>query len=180
MTRPLPFSQEYLKQRFDYDPSTGRLVWRSAKSTVRGKEAGTIAPSGYRLVSLGNRAWVAHRLIWVIVHGIGPDGEIDHVNGNRSDNRIENLRCVSRTDNGRNCAVSKRNTSGVLGVSWYARSRKWLAQIKVDRRQIFLGYFDSLSCAKAARSAADIKYGFHPNHGRMAGASRGSSEQEMR
>lgn len=166
--RRIPLSQSELKSRLDYDPQTGKFIWKRAKSQWRGREAGMISVFGYRTISLKCQPCPAHRIAWVMAYGKDPIGEIDHINGDRSDNRLCNLRCVTSTENARNSRISKSNTSGVQGVSWYARSKKWLAQIRVNGRLLHLGYFETLDEAKQARLSANIKYGFHPNHGRAA------------
>jgi len=98
--------------------------------------------------------------------GAWPPDQIDHVNGVRTDNRIENLRSVTHAENGRNQAIPRNNTSGVMGVARRTRGKKWHAQIKVGGKQIHLGSFDDKDEAIAARAAADIEHGFHENHGR--------------
>lgn len=97
------------------------------------------------------------------MHGVDPD-DIDHINGDPSDNRLENLRNVSHEVNGRNLARRKNNTSGVTGVSRHGS--KWVARICPSRRTIYIGIFDSFDDAVAARRAAEVKYGYHPNRGR--------------
>lgn len=159
-----------VKATFDYRPETGELIWKKARSHRVGKEAGTIAPTGYRTITWRGRNWPAHRLIWVLFYGRFPVGAIDHINGDRADNRISNLRDVRPQENNRNCAIGKANTSGVLGVSWHRRRGKWAARIRVNYQRINLGYFDDLDRAREARKAAERKYGFHPNHGREARA----------
>jgi hypothetical protein len=175
-----------VRDRFSYDAETGVLSWRKARSHLVGREAGSIAQTGYRMVSWMGRSWPAHRLIWTLVHGEPPNGEIDHINGNRADNRLLNLRDITPTENRRNCARSVRNSSGVLGVSWHRRIGKWHAQIKVGYRSQHLGYFESLESASVARKQAEMHHGFHPNHGRQTaseGAAAGSApmaKEELR
>ncbi len=168
------------------DPAQGKLFWKhrpleyfaEAKYPERqcaawntcfaGKEAFTTDNGyGYRYGSILNRYYRAHRVIWAMITGAWPPEEIDHVNGIRDDNRIENLRAVTRAENMRNAAFRSNNTSGAMGVSWHKRYEKWLSRIKVDGKQIHLGSFDDKDEAIAARAAAEIEYGFHENHGRM-------------
>lgn len=179
--RPMP-SQKYLRECLDYDPETGGLTWRTrplhhfkdGAQTARhncnawnggwaGKEAFTAtSPNGYVTGGLDRVIYRAHRIIWKLVHGQEPE-DIDHINGDRADNRIANLRAVTRRENMRNAALRSNNKSGVVGVS---RARgKWLAQIKGQRQQ-FLGYFDTIEEAAAARKSAERDLGFHENHGR--------------
>ncbi len=100
-----------------------------------------------------------------------PSGEIDHINGDRTDNRICNLRDVTSAGNSCNRRRQDRNTSGVTGVAWDKRASRWQARIGLNGKQKYLGYFDSLDEAVAARKAAELELGFHPNHGRAAIAS---------
>lgn len=95
--------------------------------------------------------------------------QVDHINHDRTDNRIENLRLVNANENCKNQKASTRNKSGVVGVSWKSQKNKWHAQIMVDGKQIHLGFYDDINDAKDAKDArkvAERKYGFHENHGK--------------
>lgn len=107
----------------------------------------------------------AHRVIWAMYYGAWPEGQIDHINGNRSDNRIRNLRDVSSAENGRNQRRHSTNTSGYCGVRWHKRDMVWNADIRVDGKLIHLGTFRCITSAAIARALANEKYGFHHNHG---------------
>ena len=91
---------------------------------------------------------------------------IDHINGDPSDNRWCNLRSVTQKENGRNLKLSKSCTTGHLGVIWYKPSQRWRVRISPEGQNIHIGMFDDYEEAVAARKAAEIKYGFHPNHGK--------------
>lgn len=163
----------YVRQRLALDPDTGRLLWRENPLALKswntrwsGKEAFTASFQGYRTGRLDGRQYLAHRVVWVIHHGVWPEGQVDHINGDRSDNRIENLRVVTNTENARNSSLSKNNTSGVTGVWRDTRRNRWCAEIKVDRRKMYLGSFASLEEAAAVRKQAEKDYGFHANHGK--------------
>lgn len=157
-----------VRATFDYSSSDGRLIWKRARSHRVGKEAGCITATGYRTISWRGNVWLAHRLVWTWVYGAYPECDIDHLNGRRTDNRISNLRLARGSENNRNCAISKANSSGVIGVYWHHHREKWAASIRVNYRRIYLGYFSKLEEAAAARKAAEAKFGFHPNHGRAA------------
>lgn len=169
---PLP-TVEYLRQLVDYDPETGLFTYRhvasmSASRNTRfaGKPAFTRHhKQGYRAGMIGNANIYAHRAAWAWVHGEWPDGEIDHINHDRADNRIANLRVVSKSGNMRNMPKLKNNTSGATGVYWDKSASKWSAKIRVDRKLISIGYYQSFTDAVAARMAAEARYGFHANHG---------------
>lgn len=150
-----------------YEPETGVLTWvpRTGKWSSRwnsryaGKQAGYMDAHGYRAVKLLDRAYLAHRVAWAMTHGEWPEC-VDHLNGNRSDNRLANLRSVSRKMNQRNQKMHSTNTSGRTGVCWAKKSQKWIATIKVDGRQTHLGYYENFDDAVIAREAAEQKYGF--------------------
>ncbi|WP_017903577.1 HNH endonuclease signature motif containing protein [Pseudomonas asplenii] len=144
----------------------GKLVNRIDRQFAKaGSICGGVNGWGYVHFQYQGHTYKAHRVIWLCVYGNWP-GELDHINGNRSDNRIENLREVSRQENLRNQKVRTNSSTGAMGVT--REGRKWRARIRVDGAFIHLGYFDSIDEAVAARRAANIKYGFHENHGRPA------------
>jgi len=161
-------TQGELKELLDYNPDTGVFTIKKkyAKNVIVGKVVGTGNGKGYLRISLINRRYLSHRLAWLYVHGEWPDDQIDHINHDRSDNRIENLRCVSNSGNQKNATITKRNRSGVVGVHWNKSSRKWHAQIKNEGVYDYLGLFDSLDDARKARKRAEKKYGYHQNHGK--------------
>lgn len=144
------------------------LIWKV--STSRRVKVGDVAgwkdEPGYVYVRVNGNLIPAHRIIWEMHYGKIPEGmEIDHINHITDDNRIENLRLVTRKDNCKNVSMSKSNKSGVVGVSWCKRTCKWFASIRVDRKEKFLGRYDKIEDAAAARKAAELKYNFHKNHG---------------
>lgn len=112
----------------------------------------------------GGKTYYAHRIIWKWLYGDEPKF-IDHINQNRQDNRVENLRAVSKSENCRNTSIGKRNTSGHLGVQWDTRRKCWRAEIKVNKKNIHLGRFTTKEEAVQARKTAEREHGFHPNHG---------------
>ena len=155
---------------FDYNPDIGDLIWkvRTSNRIKVGDVAGTILATGYIHVRVDSIFYLAHRLIWLMTHKAWPVAQIDHINGRRADNKLNNLRSVDVQGNRRNAAKSKNNTSGITGVCWGKRDRKWHAQVTVDYQNKSLGWFGSLLDAACARKSAEKKYGFHPNHGRSA------------
>ncbi|EOV3349167.1 HNH endonuclease [Edwardsiella piscicida] len=154
---------------FLYDPHTGILKWKkdTGKKRMVGKIAGHQDTKGYLAVGCFDKDHRVHRIAWEMSHGKIPDGmQVDHINGIKSDNRLSNLRLVYHQENQRNMAIPKSNNSGVLGVSWDARSGKWRAKIMINRKTVHLGRFPSIELAAKARKEAEIRYGFHENHGR--------------
>jgi len=110
----------------------------------------------------------AHMLAWLIVYGEWPNGQIDHINGDRLDNRIKNLRVVTQQQNAFNRVLYKNNSSGVKGVSWSIAQQAWHAQIRVTGKRIHLGFFKSKNDAANAYAAASAK--FHGEFGKIARA----------
>jgi len=170
-TKELP-SVDYLRKRLSYCSETGRMFWRDCadmsnrwRAQFAGKEAFTAVCGGYRTGSIDDAKFKAHRIAWAIHYGEWPSGQIDHKNGVRADNQIENLRVATQQENMRNRAMNRNNTSGTCGVTWCKRQKKWKVQIKVDGRMIHLGLFDSLDDAAAARAEASARYGFTKRHG---------------
>lgn len=163
-----------------YEPDTGRLVWkdrpeslfkdaRSAKSwnsKYAGKDAFTaMNGNGYKRGAVGGKLYYAHRVAWFLYHGSWPQYQIDHINGDRKDNRISNLRSVTNHENSKNKRFSDKNTSGFTGVTWFKRDQKWKAQIMHKGKNYHLGYFDCAKEARDARVLAEARFKFHQNHG---------------
>ncbi|MCC6271167.1 MAG: AP2 domain-containing protein [Microbacteriaceae bacterium] len=164
-------TREEVMQILDYDGATGAFTWKiSSRNQVKvGDEAGTVwvdnKGKSYRRIMINRKAYKAHRVAWLILTGEFPADQIDHTDGNGLNNAANNLRSVSNAENCKNKRKYKSNASGVVGVSWNKRDCKYEAYIKINGRQIHLGYFESFEEAVAARKSAEIKYGFHENHG---------------
>ena len=133
---------------------------------MAGTEVGSNkGPDGYFRVGVGTRKMLVHRVIYRMMTGQEPQ-LIDHIDGDRANNRISNLRSVNPTESVKNRRVAKNNTSGAIGVQRH--NGKWRVRIQANRTNIELGYFDTFDEAVAARKAAEIEHAFHPNHGRAA------------
>lgn len=134
-----------------YNRKTGVFTWKAktSRKTVIGAEAGGIDCAGYRVIGYNGKTYYAHRLAWLYCHGYWPK-QIDHKDGNRANNSINNLRECSHAQNIYNAKKAKNNSSGYKGVSWHRSAGKWEAYICADNRKQYLGLFDS---AKEASNA---------------------------
>lgn len=139
-------------ERISYEPSTGIFRWNvSAPGITKGAIAGTMTSSGYRQIKLGHVPYRAHRLAWFLTHGQWPDGEVDHINGDKVDNRLDNLRVVDRAGNSQNQRAAHRdNSSGFLGVTWNKQHCRWQAKLQVNKKMHHVGYFDAPEVAHEA------------------------------
>ena len=164
-------SRGELMKKFSYDPVTGLFTRLVSLGNFKAGSLVNIKPhhSGYLYIRITvnekAKQFSLHRLAWLYTHGYLPEF-IDHINHDRSDNRIDNLREVSRIENNMNQSKAKHNTSGHIGVSWHKGQKKWTSGIKVNYKRIHLGSFDDIDDAIRARKQAEVKYGFHANHGR--------------
>lgn len=158
-----------LRRALDYDPGTGLLFWRvredvPARTNKRfaGKPAGgPDGQYGYITIRLYDRLYQAHRLVWLHVHGVWPEHVLDHIDGNPTNNRLDNLRPATRGQNNIN-----RVASGVTpykGVSFNRRCKRWVAQIQFGRKAHYLGMFDTAEAAQAAYKEAAARF-----HGEFA------------
>lgn len=147
---------DQIKNLLTYDADTGVFVWRPRVTWINnraGKTAGTIGKDGYVRVSIQRKSYLAHRLAWAYAYGKWPEHWLDHINRNRADNRLANLRVASPGTNAQNTPRYQNNKSGCKGV--YAHSwGKWEAYITVNRKRMYLGVYESLEDAKHARQSA--------------------------
>lgn len=164
MQRPeQELTAEHLRSVLKYDPETGVFTRvRSTMTSLVGKPAGWPQGNGYWCVGVGSFQYLRSRLAWLYVNGKWPS-EIDHINGDPSDDRIANLRECSRRENICNRRKPKHNQSGFKGVCRVGDSKNWRAHIRVDGRQIHLGTFPDPESAHAAYRAAAEEF-----HGKFA------------
>lgn len=149
-----------LRQLLSYSPDTGRFTWIKSNRGLVGCVAGSMHHSGYRQIRVQGRVFLEHRLVWAFHHGRMPDTDLDHIDRDKTNNKISNLRRANDVLNSQNKGVARNNKSGVRGVHWHKAQSKWIACIRVNRKLIQLGRFDSLEDAKSCYSAASKKY--HP------------------
>lgn len=150
--KPIP-SQDYLKTKLSYNPDTGELHWLK-----NGKLAGSLTKAGYIRIGLGpnNDRYFAHCLAWMLMTGEDIK-EIDHIDLNKSNNKWENLRPITRTYNQANKSLQKNNTSGYKGVCWHKENQKWQVRVAVHGVVHLIGYFDDKMEAVKAREDASIR-----------------------
>ena len=166
----LELRYEEVAKLFTYDRESGTLYWRIRdRNTIRrnyvaGSSKGT--KDGRRWVGIKGKIYQEHRSIMMLCFGHIPENaEIDHINHVRDDNRLANLRFVTRSENSKNQSVSSKSTTGVTGVYFSKSRNKFIAQIKVNRQVHYLGCYNTLEEAAAARAEANLKFNFHNNHG---------------
>ena len=165
-TRPSP---EYLHRKFICDAEAGEIRHRAGP--MQGRPAFTAYSDGYLRGRVDAQLFSAHLIIWAMTYGYWPQERgltIDHINGDRADNRLSNLRCVPQSLNQRNKAMPRSNTSGVMGVYNYPEG-KWTARIRVNGKHIVLGSFREKEHAVIARRAAERALGFSGRHGQEPG-----------
>ena len=158
--KPLPPLEE-LKEFLDYNPDTGIFTWKKQISNLKvGQVAGTMSPMGYIQIRFKGSDYFAHRLAYYMYHGVDPlKNLVDHKYGDKSNNKIKNLRLATNLQNGANRVnLPSNNNSGAIGVCWDKKAKKWRAQIVVNKVQKHLGYFINKEDAIKARREGEIKY----------------------
>ena len=157
--KPLP-SQEELHELFEY--REGNLYWKikPRNSAKIGDKAGSLSSNGYIVLKLNNLPYKMHRIIWVYHYDtISNNLQIDHIDGDKANNTIENLRLATNSQNNFNNKSAYRNSkSNILGVCWSKTKRKWVSQICKNNKSIHLGLFANQEDAIVARKAAEIQY----------------------
>ena len=150
-------TQDRLKSLLTYDPDTGVLTNKVCRNprAPKGKPAGSRTTDGYVSVMIAGKRYQAHRLIWLYMTGSWPTEEIDHINQQRSDNRWVNLREATRLQNSRNTAGHKRSKSGCKGVAYVSKRDKWQVQMRVCGKTHYIGIYDTVEAALAARKDAE-------------------------
>lgn len=170
-------TQERLHEMFEYRNGT-LYRKKSLGRTKAGDKVGFVNSKGYVAVNIDKQCIAVHRLIWVMQHGEFPE-LIDHIDGNRQNNRIENLRLADKFGNAQNKRMHKNNTSGVKGVYWKKDKNKWAAQIMCNNKPKFIGYFDSLDDANNATFLTRNElHGKFTNHGITAMTARITALEE--
>ena len=157
--RKLTIDQKNVAELFNYNSDTGEIFWNViGKGRTKKKAAGTVTSNGYVGVLIDGTRYYAHRIVWFLHHKKWPQNQIDHINGIKTDNRIENLREATNSQNGKNYGENKSNTSGFKGVSFCKQTNRWRAVIKVDGKTKSLGRFLKKNDAIEKRKTAEILY----------------------
>jgi hypothetical protein len=170
---------EYARECLDYAPETGLFTWKKRpvehfkkirgwrlfNSRYAGKNAGC-HERGYLSIEINSYAYGAHRLAWLITYGKWPENHIDHIDGIRNNNKINNLRDVPNHENSKNRSMNCKNTTGHSGIT-IRPNGKWNASISVKGVRTHLGNFKNKEDAIKARNDAEIKYNYHPNHAKQ-------------
>ena len=153
-------TQEYVKSILNYDQKSGILTWKISKATwiKIGLPAGTLHYQGYLRIFIDGKLYAAHRLVWLYMTGEWPKEDTDHIDMNKTNNKWNNLREATRSENKGNGRKHKDNKSGLKGVSWHKGNKKWQAQIEINNKNISLGYYLTKEEAGLAYKNAAIKY----------------------
>lgn len=169
-----------VREALDYNELTGEMIWkvrpRSHFNSDRGCNifntshsgtvAGTTGNHGYRQVNLFGKIYLVHRVIMLMKNSEMPEHDVDHINGNRVDNRLCNLRLATRRENLKNRMLSTKNSSGINGVSWDKRYKNWTARIRIEGKYLYIGNFENKEDAALARYIFDMICYYDPSHGR--------------
>lgn len=132
-----------------------------------GEVAGTLTPKGYIRITLFGKGCFAHRAIWVMFNGC-INYAIDHIDGNKVNNKINNLRDVNQSNNSKNTKMKSTNTSGITGVTWHKGSSRWISRASINGKRLNIGTFSCFFNACCARKSAEIEFLYHENHGRAS------------
>lgn len=156
-------TQARLKEAISYDPETGQFMWRVTRKGYGGgvwpgKPAGQVNAYGYLVICLDQERHFAHRLAWLYMTGEWPTEEVDHADRDQANNRWENLRAATSTQQKINTGMRCDNTSGVRGVRFDLRRGRWVAVIGVNKKSIHLGRFRTIEEATDARRAAELQH----------------------
>lgn len=162
MKRNTTITRERLNELLYYDAISGNFTWIVARNSRGGKikigsMAGSLSHYGYVDIRIDGNLFKAHRLAWFLVHSEWPETDIDHINRDKSDNRISNLRLAGRSQNNVNSGIPRNNTSGYKGVWWHKSNERWVAETKFSGKKVCFGYFRSKEDAAAARSVGMVK-----------------------
>lgn len=156
-----------LRTIFNYDPDSGvitRLV--ATRKKKAGSSTDCVCKDGYSYISYKNTSFRVHRLGWALHHGYWPEGVIDHIDRNTSNNAVSNLRHTDKSTNAKNAKLSTRSKTGIMGVGWHSQRGAWRVRINKGKKSVHLGLFGDFFEACCARKSAEISCGYSDIHGR--------------
>ena len=154
-------TREEALQLIEPNFETGKLYWKVRRGgpAIKGGEVGSFV-GGYLKVKLKGKSYPVHRIMWLLAYGEHPDRFVDHINGDRVDNRLCNLRLVTKAENAKNRLATKGSKSGLNGVTWRKDNLKWRAYIRWDNNLEHLGSYDDFFEAVCARKSAEVRYNY--------------------
>lgn len=164
----MELTHKKLTKTLDY--INGVFYWKidgNNQFVKKGRIAGSVEKKGYLVLTIFGKRYKAHRLAWFYEHGHFPSNQIDHINQNKLDNRIENLRDVDNRTNATNRPIRTPTKSGCYGVTWNKYHQKWAVRINIDKPEKHIGYFKALEDAIAKRKSLEVNYGYSDNHSRL-------------
>jgi len=156
-----------VKEFMMYNADTGAFTWIKQTGSIQvGYIAGNVNYTGYRRLVIDGKYRLAHRIAWLYTYGTFPESQIDHINGIRDDNRIDNLRAVNNSENSKNSKLRNDSTAGITGLSERRNGKSWRVYVQADGKLIGLGTHSDFFEACCIRKSAELEYNYHPNHGR--------------
>jgi len=155
-------TKEIFEEYLSYNKNDGKFTWiKSKQGTPKSSKAGCVHNSGYVLIRFNGKYYRAHMIAWLLMTGVWPNMDIDHINENKSDNRWKNLRLLTRSNNMKNIFKRKNNKSGITGVCWDKSNKRYEVRItNKDKKSIRIGRFVDLIDATIARFNAEIEHGY--------------------
>lgn len=171
--------EEEILRKLRYDRESGYLFWKEIKNPstknekiyngrFSNKKTGWLNSRGYLKINIYKKSLLGHRIIWFLEYGSWPSKDLDHIDGNPSNNKLDNLREVTKSENLRNCKRRQDNTSGITGVHYNKRQNQWTACVVLKGKKKHLGTFETKEEAINARDLANKDNKFHNNHGRQS------------
>jgi hypothetical protein len=154
---------DFIINTLEYNPVTGDII-------KEGKPVGSVNSSGYLVTKVNGITMQCHRIAWALFYREFPVGPLDHINRNRIDNSINNLRISTPSENTKNQSIYSNNRSGFTGVSFHKKTQKWRAYISVDGSPFHIGLFDTALDAAEARVLEQMEHGYFQGHGGYYGS----------
>lgn len=161
-------TQVLLKEYLDYSPTTGELIWikkPSKRANLRSRAGSLIPKTGYRSITLFGKSYPEHHVVWLWYHGYWSAQQLDHIDHNRSNNAISNLREVTIQENAMNRTRRKNTRTDEAGIWFNRRSQRYVAEITRQGKKVYQASFIDVEDAIIQRKLKLVELGFHENHG---------------